>query len=241
MSANSNIDMQAVILAGGEGKRLAPYTAEIPKPLVTVGDRPVIEILLHRLKKSGVRKSCIAVNHLSHLIIAALGDGSRLGMDLVYSYEEKPLSTVGPLTLIDNLPEHFLVANGDIITDLDFRRMFDYHISSQALVTVATCKRRSYSNYGVLEVDNTGRVTSFREKPSIKYIVSAGIYVFSHAVLEHVPRGVPFGFDDLMTTLLEKDLSIQTFPCEGYWLDIGRLDDYEQANRDHEIIERLLE
>jgi len=240
MSTEKDIEMQTVILAGGKGKRLAPYTAEIPKPLVTVGDRPVIEILLHRLKKSGVRRVILAVNHLSHLIIAALGDGSHLGMEVVYSHEETPLSTVGPLTLIDNLPEHFLVANGDIITDLDFRRMFDYHCSNKALVTVATYQRQSHSNYGVLKVDSSGQVTAFQEKPSMEYIVSAGIYVFSRAVLEYVPREIPFGFDNLMATLLEKGLPIQTFPCNGYWLDIGRVDDYEQANHDYEIIERLL-
>ncbi|MBU8933910.1 MAG: NTP transferase domain-containing protein [candidate division Zixibacteria bacterium] len=232
--------MQAVILAGGKGTRLAPYTAEIPKPLVTVGNRPVIEILLHQLKKSGVHKVRLAVNHLAHLILATLGDGSRLGIELVYSHEETPLSTVGPLTLMDDLPEHFLVANGDIITDLNFRDLFDFHCKGGALVTVATCQRHAESNYGVLDVDSAGRVIAFREKPSIDLTVSAGIYVFSRKVLEFVPQGRPFGFDDLMAAMLKKGRPVVTFPCDGYWLDIGRVEDYEQANRDIEIIDKLM-
>lgn len=237
---NRDQEIQAVILAGGKGTRLAPYTAEIPKPLVTVGSRPVIEILLYRLRKSGVEKVYMAVNHLAHLIMAALGDGRRLGMELHYSHEERPLSTVGPLTLIDDLPEHFLVANGDIITDLDFRSLYDYHVEKQSLVTVATCRRQTESNYGVMEVNDSGRLIAFSEKPCIDFTVSAGIYVFSRKVLELVPRGKPFGFDDLMAEMLKQDLPVETFPCEGFWLDIGRIEDYEQAGRQLDIIDKLM-
>ena len=233
--------MEAVILAGGRGTRLQPYTAEIPKPLVTVDDKPIIEILLARMKKCGVRKVHLAVNHLAHLVMAALGDGSRLGMEIVYSREETPLSTVGPLKLIKNLPEHFIVANGDILTDIDFQTLFDHHIRSRTKLTVATQQRTTKIDYGVLEMDAGGTVGGFREKPTYTFVVSMGIYVFSREVLKLVPEGRKFGFDDLMPALLERREPINTFPFDGFWLDVGRPDDYQQANREVEKIRSLMD
>ncbi len=232
--------METVILAGGKGSRLAPFTSEIPKPLVRVGDIPVIDILLQRLKLHGVKKVTIAVNHLSHLITAALGDGSKYGLDIVYSHEEEPLSTVGPLKLIRNLPENFLVANGDIITDLNFKELYQFHLKAKALVTVAVYQRKVLSDFGVIEVNESGYVSSFREKPVFDFTVSAGIYVFSKKVLDFIPDGKKYGFDDLMISLLEQCLPIATFPFNGYWLDIGRVEDYQQANNDIEIIRNLI-
>ncbi len=232
--------MQAVILAGGKGRRLQPYTAEIPKPLVTIGDRPVIEILLHGLQRSGVTKVHIAVNHLAHLIMATLGDGSRWDIDISYSHEPKPLSTIGPLTLIDNLPDHFLVVNGDILTDLDFKKLFDFHLANQTVATIATCERTVTNDFGTLETDPAGLVTGFQEKPMVNFTVSTGIYVFSRSVLEYIPMGEKFGFDDMMFTLLEQRQPVATYPFNGFWLDIGRPDDYELANRDLDTINRLL-
>ncbi len=232
--------MEAVILAGGKGTRLQPYTAEIPKPLVPVGEVPVIEILLHCLKTSGIEKVHVAVNHLAHLIIAALGDGSRWGLEIVYHEEETPLSTVGPLKLIDNLPEQFLVVNGDIITDMDFRKLYRYHESTNVSLTIATYQRTVANDYGTLEVDSKGHVTAFHEKPAYEFIVSTGIYMFSHSVLDFVPEGKRFGFDDLMATMLANRQPVATYPFDGYWLDIGRVDDYEQANRDIDVIRRLV-
>jgi len=232
--------VETVILAGGKGTRLAPYTAEIPKPLVTVGDIPVIEILLQRLKMHGVNKVTVAVNHLSHLIIATLGDGSKYGLDIVYSHEDEPLSTVGPLKLINGLPDNFLVANGDIITDLDFKTLYDFHLESKALVTLAVYKRQVMSNFGVIDIGEDGFVDSFREKPIFDFTVSAGIYVFSKKVLDFIPDCKKYGFDDLMESLLEQEVPIAAFPFDGYWLDIGRIEDYEQANRDTEIIQKMI-
>ncbi len=233
--------MEAVILAGGRGTRLQPYTAEIPKPLVAVANEPIIEILLRRMKKCGVRKVHLAVNHLAHLIMAVLGDGSRLGLEILYSHEETPLSTVGPLKLIKSLPEHFIVANGDILTDLDFKVLFDHHTSSQTKLTVATHQRVSKIDYGVLEVGADGSLIGFREKPTYSFTVSMGIYIFSRKILNLVPEDVKFGFDDLMLTMLERKEPINMFPFDGYWLDIGRPDDYEQANRDIEKVRSLIE
>ncbi len=233
--------MEAVILAGGTGTRLQPYTAEIPKPLVTVDNRPIVEILLSQMKKTGVRKVHLAVNHLAHLIMAALGDGNRLGMEIVYSREQTPLSTVGPVKLIKNLPEHFIVANGDILTDIDFRVLLDHHIHSRSKLTVATCQRTTRIDYGVLEIADDGVVATFREKPSYTFSVSMGVYVFSRQLLNLVPEKEKFGFDDLMFALLERKEPVNTFLFDGYWLDIGRPDDYRQANRDVEKIRRLID
>jgi NDP-sugar pyrophosphorylase family protein len=233
--------MEAVILAGGKGTRLRPYTAEIPKPLVTVGDTPIIEILLRQMKKCGVTKVHIAVNHLAHLIMAVLGDGERLGVDIVYSHEKKALSTVGPIKLIKNLPEHFIVANGDILTDLDFNTLFNHHVSSQAIITVATHQRISKIDYGVMELGENGSLTGFREKPEYTFMVSMGVYVFSREILKLVPSERRFGFDDLMFTLLERKERINLFPFNGYWLDIGRPEDYELANADIEKVHNLTE
>jgi NDP-sugar pyrophosphorylase family protein len=233
--------MQVVILAGGKGTRLGPLTAEIPKPLVTVGDRAIIEILLKRLQRCGVRKAHLAVNHLAHLIMSVVGDGRAYGLEVTYSHEDEPLSTVGPVNLIPHLPNAFIVANGDILTDLDFREVYESHRTSGALLTVATHQRRSRIDYGVLDVDSSGLVTGFREKPAEDLTVSMGIYVFSRAVLKYVPADRPFGFDDLMLKLLEEKLPIHTFPYGGYWLDIGRPEDYEQAQRDIERVRTLLD
>jgi NDP-sugar pyrophosphorylase family protein len=232
--------MEAVILAGGKGTRLHPYTAEIPKPLVTVGDTPIIEILLRQMKKCGVTKVHVAVNHLAHLIMAVLGDGERLGVDIVYSHEKKALSTVGPIKLIKNLPEHFIVANGDILTALDFNTLFHHHVSSQAIITVATHRRISKIDYGVMELGENGSLTGFREKPEYTFTVSMGVYVFSREILKLVPSERKFGFDDLMFTLLEHKERVNLFPFNGYWLDIGRPEDYELANADIEKVRSLI-
>ncbi len=233
--------LEAVVLAGGKGSRLGPLTAEIPKPLVTVGDRPIVEILLSRMQKCGVERVHMAVNHLAHLIMAVLGDGGHLGLEVDYSREDTPLSTVGPIKLIEVLPEHFLVTNGDILTDLDFSELYHHHRNHHALVTVATHRRTNRVDYGVLDIAPDNTVTGFREKPEYPLTVSMGVYVFSRKVLEFVPDREPFGFDDLMLKLLDEGESINTFPYEGYWLDIGRPEDYEQAQRDIERVRTLLE
>ena len=238
---HNNDGLTAVILAGGQGTRLRPFTSALPKPLVPIGDHPIIEILLHRLKKAGVVSVHIAVNHLAHLIEEVLGDGRRFGMSIRYSREDTPLSTVGPLTLLDNLPDHFLVCNGDIVTDLDLASFFASHVASGCPLTVATKTRTDRIDYGVLEIGANHRVTSFREKPTVTHAVSMGIYCFSKSVLDHVPRGTKFGFDNLMLKLLAEGVPIHTVPYDGYWLDIGRPEDYEQALANQDRILALLD
>lgn len=221
--------MQAVILAGGKGRRLHPYTTEIPKPLVPLGEKTIVEILLRRMQKSGVDRVVVALNHLANQIENVLQDGKQLGLDIRYSKEEQELSTVAPLKLIDSLDDIFIVANGDILTDIDFQKLYDHHVKSKSQVTVAVHKRLNKIDYGVLETDSNGLVTSFKEKPVFDFLVSCGLYVFSRSVLDFVPDNKPFGFDDLMFKLLEQQVPINTYPFDGFWLDIGRPEDYEKA------------
>ncbi len=228
----SSRELTAVIMAGGKGTRLQPLTAEIPKPLVTVGDRPIVEILLRRMARCGVRRAVLCVNHLAHLIQSALGDGRDLGLDVEYSVEEKPLSTAAPIAGISDLPDDFLVANGDILTDLNFERLFDFHRQQETLVTVATHERLNDLDYGVIQTDGAGLITNFSEKPSYKVTVSMGVYAFSRRVLDFLPANSAFGFDDLMDALLREKQQIATYPFDGYWLDIGRPEDYRQAQQD---------
>ncbi len=233
--------MEAVVLAGGQGTRLLPLTSDLPKALVPVGGRPVIEILLHRFKRFGVTKVHLAVNHLSNQIEAALGNGSKFGLKIYYSHEPEPLSTVGPITLIKNLPEQFIVSNADILTDLDLAMLAGEHKQSGRKLTVATCLRADKMEYGVFEITKDGRVAAFTEKPTYQFRVSMGVYVFSKSVLEYVPPHTRFGFDNLVTTLLAKNEPIHTVLHNGFWLDIGRVQDYLRANsEDSEQIRRLI-
>ncbi len=233
--------MRAVILAGGKGTRLRPFTATLPKPLVPVGDRSILDIVLAQLKAAGVTRVTMAVNHLAHLIMAYFGDGGRWDLQIDYSLEDRPLSTIAPLTLIDDLPEHFFVMNGDVLTDLDFGDLYQRHVASGAEITVATFERDARIDFGVLRSDEARRVVGFEEKPSYHFTVSMGVYVLSRSLLDVVPPGEPFGFDDLMLTCIDQGRQAMTYPHDGYWLDIGRPGDYEEANeRVDELLGRLV-
>lgn len=225
--------MRAIILAGGKGTRLRPYTMTIPKPLVPIGDTAIMDVLLKRLVLCGCERATVAVGHMAQLIMAYYGDGAKWGLKLDYCIEEQPLSTIGPLTLMRDLPDHFLVMNGDLLTDLDFGDLFRAHVESGAVGTVAVKSRDLKVDFGVLCYDaKTRRLTSFAEKPSESFSVSMGIYAFSKRVMEHVPQGRPFGFDDLMLACLAGGVDVRVYPHAGYWLDIGRPDDYDQADHD---------
>jgi len=232
--------MEAVILAGGKGTRLRPHTDEIPKPLLPVGGRPVVELLLKQMQKCGVSHVTMAVNHLFVQIINSIGDGQEFGLKIDYSRESKALSTVGPLKLIKKLPDNFIVANADVLTDLDFRDLYEDHLRSGAKLTVATNARTNPIDFGVLTVDDNGRAIGFNEKPVFNFVVSMGIYVFAKSILKYVPSEQSFGFDSLIFKLLENDEPINTFPFSGYWLDIGRPDDYQKANEDVERIRDIM-
>ncbi len=233
--------MKAVILAGGKGTRLKPYTTVIPKPLVPVGEKAILEILITRLKKEGVDEVFICLNHFAEIIMAFFGDGSRFGLKINYSLEDEPLGTVAPVKLIKGLPAHFLVMNGDLLTDLPFHELYDYHLKGNALLTVSAYSRKTKIDFGVIDVDPDSLVaTGFREKPEYMFDVSMGVYVMNRDVLEYVPPKTHFGFDNLMLTLLDKKRPAKIFRYNGYWLDIGRPDDYEKANEDIEMLNKLL-
>lgn len=221
--------MRAVVMAGGKGTRLLPYTTLVPKPLVPIGEKPILEFVLASLKRSGIRRATLCVGHLAELIRAYFNDGSKWGVKIEYSVEPKPLSTIGPLAYVDGLGKDFFVMNGDVLTDLDLADLYRAHKESGADLTVATHARQVKIDYGVLNYDNKRRITSFEEKPTIPYHVSMGVYVLNRRCLEWVEKGKPLGFDQLVRLLLENDRPIYAFPYKGRWLDIGRPEDYELA------------
>ncbi len=222
---------EAVILAGGKGVRLRPYTTLLPKPLVPIGDEhSILEIVLRQLAGCGFTKATLAIGHLGQLIRAYVGDGSQWGIEVSYLSEDAPLGTIGPvLNLLDDLPDDFLLMNGDILTDLDFGSLLTTHRASGAPLTVATYRREHRVDFGVLELDGR-QITCFTEKPTLEYSVSMGVYAMSRATLARYPAGLPFGFDELILDLLARGEAPASFPFDGYWLDIGRPDDYDQAN-----------
>jgi NDP-mannose synthase len=228
--------MRTVILAGGKGTRLKPYTTTLPKPLVPLGDMAVMEVVLRQLVRAGCTRVTVAVGHLSHLIQAYFGDGSRWGVDIDYATEETPLGTMGPLKRLTDLPEDFLVLNGDVLTDLDFGTFLAGHVASGALGTIATYEREMKIDFGLLGYEGPERrIVQFSEKPVELYRVSMGVYAFSRRILDLVPEGRPYGFDELMLRCVADRLDVRAFPFDGYWLDIGRPDDYDRANRDFEL------
>jgi NDP-mannose synthase len=225
---------RAVVLAGGMGTRLRPYTVVLPKPLMPVGDYPILEVIVRQLVAHGFSTITLAVNHQANLIKAFFGDGAKWSARIDYSLEDRPLSTIAPLCLIGDLPDNFLLMNGDVLTDLDFNRFFQEHLDGGNSFTIAACKRRHAIDYGVLHVDHSNHLTGFSEKPSVEYLVSMGVYVVSKSILSIVPPGQPYGFDNLMHELLRRGVRVTVKPYHGYWLDIGRPDDYIQAIEEFE-------
>lgn len=226
--------MRAIILAGGKGTRLKPYTYSLPKPLMPIGgEMPILEIILKQLKEHGFNHITMAVNYMAKIIKAFFGDGSEWGLKIDYSLEKKPLSTIGPLTVINDLPDNFLVMNGDILTDINYRRFFNWHVEEQNEVTVATFKRSSKIDFGVLKYEENREIFEFIEKPKYNFDVSMGIYAIKRSVIEDLPKNEMYGFDELMVDGINKGLKIKAFPHDSYWLDIGRADDYKTANKDY--------
>ena len=220
---------RAVVLAGGKGTRLRPYTVVLPKPLMPLGEYPILEVIVRQLASQGFDRITMAVNHQANLIRAFFGEGAQWGVTIDYSLEPSPLSTIGPLKLIGDLPAQFLLMNGDVLTDLSFAALFDRHEASPAGFTVSAARRRHTIDYGVLKANDTGALVGFEEKPSVDYLVSMGVYVMNRAMLDTVPSGIPYGFDHLMKDLLTRQEPVNVLVHDGYWLDIGRPDDYMQA------------
>lgn len=224
---SSGGDMQVLILAGGQGTRLKPFTNVIPKPLVPVGEYPILEIVLRQLSRSGVKRVTLAVSHLARLIEAFFGNGERLGLDITYSLEESPLGTAGPIRLIDPVDDDFLVMNGDLLTTIDYADLFRQHTSSGAAATIATFKKEVKIDLGVLDLDGE-RLINYIEKPTYDFTVSIGIYALHRRVIGYIPGG-KFDMPDLILALCKAGEKIVCYSGDYDWLDIGRLDDYEQA------------
>ena len=220
---------RAVILAGGKGARLAPYTTVFPKPLVPLGDTPILEIVLRQLASRGFEEVTLAVGHLAALIEAYFGDGSQLGLRVRYSRETEPRGTAGPLALVGGLDEPFLVMNGDVLTTLDYSAFLDAHIASRADATISTFERTQVVDFGVIEADGCGTVTGYREKPQTEYLVSMGVYAFSPGVLDLLVPDEYLDIPALVLRLMAKGQTVRSAPFRGYWLDIGRHDDFALA------------
>jgi len=220
--------MRAVILAGGKGTRLAPYTTVLPKPLMPIGEMPILEIVIRQLARHGFNDLTLAVGYLAELLMAYCGDGSKFGVKLEYSKEEQPLGTAGPISLIPNLKETFLVMNGDLLTTIDYSAMWKYHKERGAIATLASYRREVKIDLGVIESED-GWVKDYIEKPTYHYAVSTGIYIFEPDVLMHVEKGQRLDLPELVLRLMRAGQKVNIYNFDGYWLDIGRHDDYDSA------------
>lgn len=221
--------MKAVILAGGKGTRLAPYTTILPKPLMPIGDMPILEVVLRQMARFGFDNVTLATGYLSQLLMSYCGDGSKFGVQIGYSHEDQPLGTAGPIALVPNLDETFLVMNGDLLTTLDYGEMFRYHKERGVIATLAAYQREIKIDLGVIETDAENWVQDYIEKPTYHYSVSTGVYIFEPQVLEYIPKNQRLDLPELVLGLRDKGLPVNVFRFDGYWLDIGRHDDYEHA------------
>jgi NDP-sugar pyrophosphorylase family protein len=224
--------MRAVILAGGLGMRLRPYTAILPKPLVPVGDRPILEHILRRLSACGVTEVDLCIGHLGELIQVYFSQGTSLpeGLELRWHWEDEPLGTAGAVAVVPDLDDTFIAMNGDVLTTLDYRLLVEHHRRAAATLTVAMHAKRVDMDLGVIESDD-GLITGYREKPTLHYDVSMGIYVYEPRALEFLPKG-PCQFPDLVLRLLEAGERVAAYRSDAEWYDIGTFTEYERATQD---------
>jgi NDP-sugar pyrophosphorylase family protein len=224
--------MKAVILAGGKGTRLKPYTTVFPKPLMPINGKTILEIVIRQLKSHAFDEVIITVGHLAELIMAFFNDGSKIGVEIDYSREDKPLGTAGGPGLIkQELNETFLMINGDVLTTRDYSDLVNYHKRNGAIATIALNKRDVYIDFGVVELDDSNSIVGYSEKPKIKYLVSMGVYAFEPEILKYVGPNEFLDFPDLVKILISNGEIVKGYVYDGYWLDIGRADDYEQQIR----------
>lgn len=220
--------MRAVILAGGKGTRLAPYTTVLPKPLVPIGERPILEHVIHQLAHHGFRRIDLSVGHLGGLIQVYLDSiGLPKGVELNYVWEDRPLGTAGALRLVEGLDEPFLAMNGDVLTTLDYAQLMRFHVGQEALLTIATHRKDVGIDLGVIESEN-GQVMDYIEKPTMHFDVSMGVYAYSPEVLDFIPEG-RFDFPEVVKALLEANRKIAVYTGTGTWFDIGTVGEYERA------------
>ena len=224
--------MKAVVLAGGKGTRLAPYTTILPKPLMPIDDMPILEVLLRQMKRAGINHVVLTVGHLASLLHAYFGDGSQWNLDITYSQEQIPLGTAGPLSLVQGLDKTFLVTNGDVLTNLNIKKLIAFHKEKGGIATIAAHRRQVKIDLGVIQCDGNDRVSGYIEKPTTDYTVSMGVYVFEPRVLEYIPVGQYLDFPDLILKMIASGETVSGYTFDGYWMDLGRPDDYVKANED---------
>ena len=233
--------MQAIILAGGKGTRLAPYTTVFPKPLMPIDGIPILEVVVRQLAHFQIKELIFTVSPQSEALLSAyFGNGRKFGVDVSYSKEEKPLGTAGPLALISGLTETFLVMNGDILTTLNYRKLIQYHRRHKGMVTIAMSQKKVQLELGVMEFNRAHQLTRYTEKPTLSYSVSMGIYVFEREVLKWIPSKKYLDFPELIQKLIKQRVKVVCYPSNDFWLDIGRHEDYEEAQkRFQEMREKL--
>jgi len=224
--------MKAIVLAGGKGTRLLPYTQILPKPLMPIGDMPILEVLLRQMEHADIKDIVLTVGHLSQLLHTFFMDGAQWGVNIAYSYEEKPLGTAGPLSLIEGLDSTFLVTNGDVLTTLDLKELVAFHKSQGGIATIAVHRRQVKIDLGVVQWSGNGCISGYIEKPVYDYTVSMGIYVFEPIVMKYIPFNLYLDFPDLVLKLIAAGEKVNGYSFDGYWMDLGRPDDYAQAADD---------
>jgi NDP-sugar pyrophosphorylase family protein len=233
--------MKAVILAGGKGTRLAPYTTVFPKPLMPIDGIPILEVILKQLAHFQIKDLIFTVSPQSEALLSAyFGNGRKFGVDVCYSKEEKPLGTAGPLSLISDLTETFLVMNGDILTTLNYQKLIQYHCQHKGMVTIAMSQKKVQLELGVMEFNRAHRLTRYIEKPTLSYSVSMGIYVFEKKILKSIPSKKYLDFPELIQKLLKRNERVVCYPSNDFWLDIGRHEDYEEAQKKFQEMRKKL-
>lgn len=229
--------MKVLILAGGEGRRLRPYTLKIPKPLMHIGNHAILEIIVKQLKSHDLKDLIIATGYLSELIMDFFDDGHKYGLNISYTKEKKPLGTSGPLALIKNdINDTFLVMNGDVLSTIDYNDLISFHKENGGILTIALNKREINIDFGVTKLDEENEIIDYIEKPTIDYLVSMGIYVFEDKIFQYINSDEYLDFPDLVKKLINNGEKVVGYLFEGYWLDIGRHDDYEKAKKDFDDI-----
>lgn len=224
--------MKAIVLAGGRGTRLTPYTHILPKPLLPIGDMPILEVMLRQMKRAGITDVVLTVGHLAQLLRTFFVDGGQWGMNISYSYEDQPLGTAGPLSLVKGLDSTFLVTNGDVLTTLDLRELLAFHKAQGGIATIAIHRRQVKIDLGVVQLDGDHRINGYIEKPVYDYTVSMGVYVFEPTVMKFISFNQYLDFPDLVLKMISAGEKVSGYTFDGYWMDLGRPDDYAQAVED---------
>ena len=224
--------MQVVILAGGRGTRLKPYTMVIPKPLVPVGDFPILDIIIRQLKHYKINEIIISTGHLAELLEAYFKEGERWRVKIRYVREDKALGTAGAIKNISGLEDNFIVMNGDILTDLNYRNLYNFHLKHKAIATIATIKREIFTDFGVLKINRDFKLISYTEKPKRFDYVSIGINVLNKRCKRYISKGESIGIPELVHRMQSKNENIYCYKSDSYWLDIGRIEDFQKAQEE---------